>query len=90
MTCLYAIHMSVVCAAVSLIAVTELVLVTSSDKKEIKGKYWRNWLTARLRGRRRPRATQRDNCKAWLENTKYGDLVRMNIYNSCEPKYYII
>ena len=46
--------MYIVCAAVSLIAVTEVVLVTSSDKKEIKGKYWRKWLT--VTGRQRSSA----------------------------------
>ena len=44
-------HMCVICAVVFLIAVIEVVLVTSSDKKDIKGKYWRKWLTVRLRGR---------------------------------------
>ena len=69
--------MYAVCAVVSLIAVTEVVLVISSDKKEIKRKYWRKWLTVKLRGSRRPRATRRDSCKAWMENMKYEDLVRM-------------
>ena len=41
-------YIYVVCAVVSLIAVTEVVLVTSLDKEEIKGKYWRKWLTVRL------------------------------------------
>ena len=68
---------TIVCAVVSLITVTEVVLVTSSDKKEIKGKYWREWLMVGLRGRRRPRATRRDNCKAWMENKKYEDLVKL-------------
>ena len=63
-------HMCVVFAVVPLTAVAEVVLVTSSDKKGFKGKYWRGWLTVRLRGRRRPRATWRDNCKAWMENMK--------------------
>ena len=40
--------------------VAEVVSVTWSDKKEIKGKYWRKWLTVRLRGRRRSRDTQRE------------------------------
>ena len=43
--CSYATHMCVVSAVASLIAVTEVILVTSSDKKEFKGKYWREWLT---------------------------------------------
>ena len=68
-------HRYVVCAVVSLIDVTEVVLVTSSEKKKIIGKYWKKWLTVRLRGRRRPRATSRG--KAWMENMKYEDLVRM-------------
>ena len=59
------------------IAVTEVVLITSSDKNEFKGKYWREWLMVRLGGRRRPRATWRDNCTKWMENTKYENLVRM-------------
>ena len=57
-------HMHIVCAVVPLTAVTEVVLVISSDKKELKEKYSRNWLMVRLRDKQRPRATWRDNCKA--------------------------
>ena len=53
----------------SLIALTEVVLVTPSDKKEIKGKYWGKFF--------RIRVTWRDNCKAWMKNMKNEDRVRM-------------
>ena len=65
----YAIQTSVICAVAPLIAVTEVVLVTSSDKKEIQGKYCRKLLTVRLRGRQRPKATRREKCKAWMETS---------------------
>ena len=58
----------------SLIAVTEVVLVTSSDKKEFKGTYWRKWLTVILRGRRKPIATQR---QLQGMDGEHEDLVRM-------------